>query len=99
MHWNNYVHQCLYLIACSLSDLKKGDLKPAQTTMSIINLEKMEGTAYFEYTALFYHIAQYHIEKSTKNRPHKLDEVKDKYTALRRATGFKRFSTTFLKNY
>ena len=38
--WNNYVHQCLYLIACSLSDLKKGDLKPAQTTMSIINLEK-----------------------------------------------------------
>jgi len=97
--WNNYVHQCLYLIACSLSDLKKGDLKPAQTTMSIINLEKMEGTAYFEYTALFYHIAQYHIEKSTKNRPHKLNEVKDKYTALRRATGFKRFSTTFLKNY
>ena len=78
--------------------INENKIKEATVSFEIISLSKFS-LSNIDYISLFYYIVEYKIGKSNNISIDKLKEIESKYVNIVNRTGFKRFTSKFLKEY
>jgi hypothetical protein len=97
--WQHGTEETMYLIGKSLVDISEHRQKDAQTSMSLVVLDRVT-ESHQDYYNLFFLIAQYHFE-NLKSEPNKsrMFEIESEYNEIVTRTGLVVFGGDFLKNY
>jgi len=97
-NWSGYAFQALILLVQSIQLINENKIKEATVSFEIISLSKFS-LSNIDYISLFYYIVEYKIGKSNNISIDKLKEIESKYVNIVNRTGFKRFTSKFLKEY